>query len=390
MRVLSIFGTRPDAIKMCPLVLEMKKHPEIESLVCLSGQHREMLRQVMDVFRITEDYNLSIMRSGQTLSDILSKILLNLDPVLESAKPHIVLVHGDTSTALAAALSAFNHHIPVGHVEAGLRTSDKHVPFPEEMNRRLIAQIADYHFSPTLNSMRNLQREGITQGVYVTGNTVIDAFQTTVKENYTFAADKLNAAVALDRKIILITVHRRENWGQPLRGICAAILRLAKMYPKLLFLYPVHLNPAVRETVFPILGRQENIWLLDPLDVSDMHNLLSRSYLVMTDSGGLQEEAPAFGVPVLVLRTETERPEAVEAGTVRVVGVEEANIVREAMRLLDLQEAYSEMAHAVNPYGDGKASQRIVRHLIENKAGIEAGIYEGRNQQAAGSPVGAV
>ena len=370
MKVMSVFGTRPEAIKMCPLVLELNRHKEIESLVCLTGQHREMLRQVMDAFQIAEDYNLDIMRPKQTLSSILSGILLNMDQVLETAKPDIVLVHGDTSTSFAAALSAFNHHISVGHVEAGLRTNNKWSPFPEEMNRCLTARIADYHFAPTENNRRNLRREGVTRNIFVTGNTVIDSFHTTVKENYRFANDLLNPAAASGRKIVLITAHRRENWGHPLKNICEAILELSIRYPELLFIYPVHLNPIVRETVFPILGDKENVLLLDPLDVLDMHNLMSRSYLVMTDSGGLQEEAPAFGIPVLVLRTETERPEAVEAGTVKVVGVEKENILREAVCLIDSQAAYSKMAHAVNPYGDGNASPRIVQHLLDNEKAI--------------------
>ena len=370
MKVMSVFGTRPEAIKMCPLVLELNRHKEIESLVCLTGQHREMLRQVMDTFQIAEDYNLDIMRPKQTLSSILSGILLNMDQVLETAKPDIVLVHGDTSTSFAAALSAFNHHISVGHVEAGLRTNNKWSPFPEEMNRCLTARIADYHFAPTENNRRNLQREGVTRNIFVTGNTVIDSFRTTVEENYRFANDLLNPAAASGRKIVLITAHRRENWGHPLKNICETILELSIRYPELLFIYPVHLNPVVRETVFPILGDKENVLLLDPLDVLDMHNLMSRSYLVMTDSGGLQEEAPAFGIPVLVLRTETERPEAVEAGTVKVVGVEKENILREAVCLIDSQAAYSKMAHAVNPYGDGNASPRIVQHLLDNEKAI--------------------
>lgn len=371
MKVMSVFGTRPEAIKMCPLVLELNRHKEINSLVCLTGQHREMLRQVMDAFQIKENYNLNIMRPKQTLSGILSEILLNMDQVLENERPDIVLVHGDTSTSFAAALSAFNHHITVGHVEAGLRTFNKWSPFPEEMNRCLTARIADYHFAPTENNLHNLQREGITRGIYVTGNTVIDAFHTTVKKDYIFTNDRLNQAVASGQKLVLVTAHRRENWGQPLQNICEAILELSVRYPELRFVYPVHLNPVVRETVFHLLNNRENIMLLDPLDVLDMHNLMSRSFLVMTDSGGLQEEAPAFGVPVLVLRTETERPEAVQAGTVRVVGIEKSDILREACRLIDSCEAYSEMAHAVNPYGDGKASLRIARHLLENRNSIE-------------------
>lgn len=364
MKIMSVFGTRPEAIKMCPLVLELQKHDEIDSIVCLTGQHKEMLQQVMDAFHIKADYNLNIMRPKQTLSTIISDILLGMDSVLEEAKPDIVLVHGDTSTSFAAALAAFNHHIPVGHVEAGLRTFNKLSPFPEELNRTLTARIADYHFAPTINNKNNLSKEGVTSGVYVTGNTVIDSFKTTVQENHVYRDAQLNDLIQSDKKIVLITAHRRENWGKPLENICNAILSLAKKYPDYVFVYPVHLNPVVRETVFPILGKQQNILLLDPLDVIDMHNLMSHSYLVMTDSGGLQEEAPAFGIPVLVLRTETERPEAVEAGTVKVVGVEYDDIMREAIELIDNPSSYEKMAHAVNPYGDGKASIRIVDHLL--------------------------
>ena len=379
MKVMSVFGTRPEAIKMCPLVLELNWHKEIESLVCLTGQHREMLRQVMDAFQIREDYFLDIMRPRQTLSGMLSGILLNMDQVLETEEPDIVLVHGDTSTSFAAALSAFNHHIAVGHVEAGLRTFNKWSPFPEEMNRCLTARIADYHFAPTEHNLHHLEREGIKNGIYVTGNTVIDAFHTTVKEDYIFANDQLNHVTGSGKKIVLVTAHRRENWGQPLQNICEAILELSVRYPELCFVYPVHMNPVIRETVFRILDNRENILLLDPLDVFDMHNLMCRSFLVMTDSGGIQEEAPAFGVPVLVLRTETERPEAVEAGTVRVVGIEKGDILCETSRVIDSQEAYSEMAHAVNPYGDGKASSRIVRHLLENRGNIERRIEKKNN-----------
>ena len=363
MKVMSVFGTRPEAIKMCPLVLKLREQKDITSIVCLTGQHREMLRQVMDAFQIQEDYNLNIMRSRQTLSTIISDILMGMDGVLEEFRPDVVLVHGDTSTSFAAALAAFNHHVPVGHVEAGLRTFNKLSPFPEEMNRCLTARIADYHFAPTENNRNNLLREGVSQHIYVTGNTVIDAFHTTVRSDYVYHDQQLNELVASGRRIVLITAHRRENWGRPLENICRAILTLAKRYPDMAFVYPVHLNPVVRETVFPILRAQENVLLLEPLDVLDMHNLMSKSYLVMTDSGGLQEEAPAFGLPVLVLRTETERPEAVEAGTVKVVGVEEDVILGEAVRLIDSPEAYGQMAHAVNPYGDGKACSRIVRAL---------------------------
>ncbi len=370
MKVMSVFGTRPEAVKMCPLVLALQKHREIESLVCLTGQHREMLRQVMDAFHIREDYNLDIMRPRQTLSGVHAAILLQMDGLLEAEKPDIVLVHGDTGTSFAAALAAFHHQIPVGHVEAGLRTFNKRSPFPEEMNRCLTARIADYHFAPTENNRRNLQREGITRGVYVTGNTVMDAFATTVKKDYVFANEAIRTVAASGQKIVLVTAHRRENWGRALENICRAILALSRRYPALQFIYPVHPNPTVRQAVLPLLSGRDNILLTEPLDVPDMHNLMSRSYLVLTDSGGLQEEAPAFGVPVLVLRTETERPEAVDAGTVKMVGLETGTIVTETARLIDSPAAYARMAHAVNPYGDGKASERIVRHLLENREDI--------------------
>ena len=368
MKVMSVFGTRPEAIKMCPLVIELQQHSEIESIICLTGQHKEMLRQVMDAFNLKEDYNLNIMRQSQTVSTIVADVLLGMDSVLDEAKPDIVLVHGDTSTSFAAALAAFNHHIPVGHVEAGLRTFNKLSPFPEELNRTLTARIADYHFAPTENNRKNLFAEGVTKGVYVTGNTVIDSFKTTVKENHVFKSDKLNDLIREEKKIVLITAHRRENWGQPLENICNAIKDLANRYTDMAFVYPVHLNPVVRKTVFSVLDSFENVYLLDPLDVIDMHNLMNKSYLVMTDSGGLQEEAPAFGIPVLVLRTETERPEAVEAGTVKVVGVEKETIIREARNLIDNLNEYEKMAHSVNPYGDGNAAPRIAKVLLEQNS----------------------
>ena len=370
MKVMCVFGTRPEAIKMCPLVLELKKHQEIDCVVCLTGQHREMLTQVMEAFDIKEDYNLNIMRPKQTVSTIVSDILLKMDEVIAEAKPDIVLVHGDTSTSFAAALAAFNNHVKVGHVEAGLRTFNKFSPFPEEMNRCLTARIADFHFAPTLNNYNNLKREGVENGVYVTGNTVIDSFKITVKNDYSYLDPNIDAILKNNRKIVLITAHRRENWGEPLKNICEAILELAKEYSDIDFVYPVHLNPVVREMVFPILSKQENVHLLDPLNVLDMHNLMSRSYLVMTDSGGLQEEAPSFGIPVLVLRTETERPEAVEAGTVKVVGVNKKNIIENAKELIDDSSKYNNMAHSVNPYGDGNASKRIVEHLLVNEVSI--------------------
>lgn len=367
LKVMSVFGTRPEAIKMCPLVLEMQKEEAIESVVCLTGQHRQMLNQVMDIFGIQGNYNLDIMRPKQTLTTITTDILVKIENVLQKEKPDIVLVHGDTSTSFAVALAAFYQKIPVGHVEAGLRTFNKYSPFPEEMNRCLTGQLAEYHFAPTERNKQNLSREGITDNVFITGNTVIDAFKTTVKENYKFKALELQNFDAKAGRTILLTAHRRENLGEPLKNICQAVKRIVEEFTDVQVVYPVHLNPVVRETVFSILGKTERVHLIEPLDVEDMHNLMNRSYLVMTDSGGLQEEAPSCGVPVLVLRTETERPEAVEAGTVKVVGVEKLNIYENAKLLLEDKEKYDEMAHAVNPYGDGHASERIVKYLLKTR-----------------------
>lgn len=365
LKVMSVFGTRPEAIKMCPLVKKLEEEESIESIVCLTGQHREMLQQVIDIFGTTVHYNLDIMRPRQTLTTIATSVLEKMESVLEKEQPDIVLVHGDTSTSFIAALAAFYRQIPVGHVEAGLRTFDKHSPFPEEMNRCLTGRIADLHFAPTVNNEKNLNNEGIRDGVYVTGNTVIDAFQTTVKENYVYKDAKLNDIDLTGKRCILMTAHRRENLGIPLQNICTAVKRIVEDYPDVEVVYPVHMNPAVRETAEKILGNSDRIHLIEPLDVEDMHNLMARSYLVMTDSGGLQEEAPSCGVPVLVLRTETERPEAVEAGTVKVVGVQEEDIYLQAQKLLTDKEAYDKMAKSVNPYGDGHASERIVKILLD-------------------------
>ncbi len=365
MKVMSVFGTRPEAIKMCPLILELQKHSEIESVVCLTGQHRELLHQVMKIFKIEAKYDLNIMQPKQTLTTIAVRILEKFEEVLKTEKPDIVLVHGDTSTSFLAALAAFYQQIPVGHVEAGLRTYDKYSPFPEEMNRSLIGKIADLHFAPTKNNKDNLEKENIIQNVYVTGNTVIDTFQTTVKEGYQYKDSDLQKIDFRDKRCILMTAHRRENLGQPLVNICRAVKRMVEKYSDIEVVYPVHMNPAVRDTATEILGDMDRVHLIHPLDVEDMHNLMSKSYFVMTDSGGLQEEAPACGVPVLVLRTETERPEAVEAGTVKVVGVEEENIYKEAKVLLTEKDSYHQMAHAVNPYGDGHSSERIVKHILE-------------------------
>ena len=363
-KVLVVFGTRPEAIKMCPLVLELKKHKNIECKVCLTGQHREMLDQVMEAFGIISDYNLDIMKTRQTLTTITTSVLEGMEAILKDEKPDVVLVHGDTTTSYAAALASFYQQIPVGHVEAGLRTGNIYSPFPEEMNRLLTDRISTYYFAPTELNRKNLINEGIKEKVYVTGNTVIDSFAYTVSDKYSYHDDKLNEIDFENRKVILVTAHRRENLGKPLENICNAIKTLSERYKDVQVIYPVHLNPAVRDTVFSILSGIDNVLLTDPVDVLDMHNMMSRCYMVMTDSGGLQEEAPHFGKPVLVLRTETERPEAVEAGTVSVVGVDEQIILNEASKLIEHSYAYECMARAVNPYGDGHACEKIVNILI--------------------------
>ena len=365
LKVMTVFGTRPEAIKMAPLVLELQKRDEIESIVCLTAQHRQMLDMVMDMFGITADYDLNIMRERQTLAGITTRALSGLDDVMREAKPDVVLVHGDTTTTLAGSMAAFYNQIKVGHVEAGLRTYDKYSPFPEEMNRRITGVIADFHFSPTISNKRNLLRETVDESkIYITGNTVIDAIHYTVKEDYKFKDEKLAKVDYKNRRVILVTAHRRENLGEPLENICNAIKRLADEFKDTEIIYPVHLNPAVREVAFKILGDTENVHLIEPLDVDELHNLMSRCFMVMTDSGGLQEEAPALGKPVLVLRQETERPEAIAAGTAKLAGTDEERVYRLAKELLTSEAEYSKMAHAVNPYGDGRASERIADALL--------------------------
>ena len=361
---MTIFGTRPEAIKMAPLALELQKRPNIRALCCVTAQHREMLDSVLEIFKLKPDYDLNIMQPRQTLSTITSKCLLGMDDVLNEAKPDLVLVHGDTSTTFAGALAAFYHQIPVGHVEAGLRTYDKWSPFPEEMNRKMVGAIADLHFCPTVTNRDNLQRENITKGVFLTGNTVIDALQTTVVKDFTFAEDVLNDLDYDNRKVILVTCHRRENYGQPMTNIMTALRRIADAFPEVELVYPVHLSPVVQEAAHKYLDNHPRIHLIAPLAVDEMHNLMARCYLVMTDSGGLQEEAPALGKPVLVLRRETERPEAVAAGTVQLAGTEEEHIFSMAETLLKDPAAYAAMAHAVNPYGDGQACRRIAEGIL--------------------------
>lgn len=361
-KILSVFGTRPEAIKMSPLVLELQKHEAIESVVCITAQHREMLDSVMDFFHITADDDLNIMAKGQTLSDITAKALKGLESVYAKHKPDMVLVHGDTTTTFAGALAAFYAQIPVGHVEAGLRTFDPSSPFPEEMNRCLVGKIADCHFCPTAKNAENLRAEGISSNVFVTGNTVIDAMAYTVSEKG-FDSQELSS-LPLSERVVALTCHRRENYGKPMENIFCAVRRLAEKYPSVSFVYPVHLSPVVRDCANKHLSECANIHLIEPLDAADMHRLMSRSYMVMTDSGGIQEEAPALGKPVLVLRRETERPEAVTAGTVALAGTDEADIFRLGCELLDDEVAYAKMAKAVNPYGDGNACPRIAQAIL--------------------------
>ena len=364
-KIMSVFGTRPEAIKMAPLVLELQKHPEITSLVCITAQHRQMLDSVMEQFGISADYDLDIMSSGQDLTDITTRVLLRMREVLREVKPDMVLVHGDTTTTFAGALAAFYEKIPVGHVEAGLRTFDRYGPFPEEMNRSLVGRIASLHFAPTASNERNLQKESVYGDIHVTGNTVIDAMAYTVRGDQ-FTSAQLNAIDFSGKRLVALTCHRRENYGEPMRNIFTAVRKIALQHPDVLIVYPVHLSPVVRNTANEILSGIENIQLIDPLDAVDMHRLMARSFFVMTDSGGIQEEAPALGKPVLVLRRETERPEAVEAGTVKLAGTETDDIVRLANALLEDEGFYNAMAKAVNPYGDGRACPRIAQAILHH------------------------
>lgn len=356
-KVMTIFGTRPEAIKMAPLVLELQKSPEhFESIVTVTAQHREMLDQVLNIFEITPDYDLNIMKNRQTLVDVTVKGLEGLDKVMKEVNPDIVLVHGDTTTTFIASLAAFYNQIVVGHVEAGLRTWNKYSPYPEEMNRQMTGVIADLHFSPTSKSANNLLGENKnSENIFITGNTAIDALKTTVKEQY---EHEILSKIGNDR-LILLTAHRRENLGEPMRNMFRAIKRIVDEQKDVQVVYPVHLNPVVRELANEVLGNNSRIHLIEPLDVIDFHNFAARSHLILTDSGGVQEEAPSLGVPVLVLRDTTERPEGIEAGTLKLAGTEEDNIYRLATELLTDKAAYEKMAKAVNPYGDGNASKRI-------------------------------
>ena len=358
-KVMSVFGTRPEAIKMAPLVKALAEREHFESICCLTGQHREMLDSVMEIFKLKGDYDLNIMQKQQTLSSITTRAILGMETVLQEAKPDLILVHGDTSTTFAGALAAFYHQIPVGHVEAGLRTYDKYSPFPEEMNRTLVGDIAELHFSPTTANAENLKKEAIKGEVFITGNTVIDAMKTTVREDYRFSTEVLNELDFENRRVIVLTCHRRENYGKPMHDILSAVRKLVESHPEVEVVYPVHLSPVVRRCAQEELGGMDRVHLIDPVDVEEMHNLMARCYFVMTDSGGLQEEAPAMGKPVLVLRKETERPEAVAAGTVKLAGVDHEEVLRLGAQLLEDPSIYAQMAHAVNPYGDGEACGRI-------------------------------
>lgn len=362
-KVMAIFGTRPEAVKMAPLVLELKRRSEdFETIVTVTAQHREMLDQVLEIFRITPDFDLNIMKRQQTLAHITTRVLEGLDKVMKQTNPDIVLVHGDTTTTFAASLAAYYNQIAVGHVEAGLRTWNKYSPYPEEMNRQLTGIMADLHFSPTEKSRQNLIEENKpADRVVVTGNTGIDALKTTVSPDYTHPVlDQLAG-----KRLVLMTAHRRENLGSNMQQMFRAIRRLAEKHPDIHVLYPVHLNPAVRQTAEEILGSHERIQLIEPLSVIDFHNVAARSYLILTDSGGIQEEAPSLGVPVLVLRDTTERPEGIDAGTLKLAGTDEDTIFRLADELLNDREAYEKMAGASNPYGDGEASGRIADAIIE-------------------------
>ena len=366
LKLMTVFGTRPEAIKMCPLVLEMRKYPEyIQPIVAVTAQHREMLDQVLDLFGIVPDYDLNIMTSGQTLYDVTTRALMGLKPVMEEAKPDMVLVHGDTTTTFAGALAAFYAQIPVGHVEAGLRTGNKYSPYPEEMNRKLTGAIADMHFAPTATSKGNLLKENVNPAsILITGNTVIDALQTTVHGDYHFADEDFNRVFATGHKLILMTTHRRENLGEPMRHVYRALKSVLETHENVEAIFPVHKNPKVREIVNQELGHLSRVHLIEPMDYEPFANLMAKVDIVLTDSGGIQEEAPALGKPVLVLRDTTERPEAVEAGTVKLVGTAYENVLRETNRLLDDDEHYRSMAEAANPYGDGKACERIIKAIL--------------------------
>jgi UDP-N-acetylglucosamine 2-epimerase (non-hydrolysing) len=366
-KIAVIFGTRPDTIKMASIILELKKEKKFFKVITIAtAQHRQMLDQVLKIFRIAPNYDLNIMVPQQSLVTLTRNTIGKLDEVLLKEHPDMVLVQGDTTTTFVGSLVAFYHQIPVGHIEAGLRTNDKANPFPEEINRRLTSAITDLHFAPTETSKKALLKENISgKSIFVTGNTVIDALNIAIKKNYKFSVPILNEVISQKKKIILLTMHRRENWGKPMKGACNAVKRLALQYPEFNFVFPVHLNPIVKEVVYNTLENLKNVFLIAPLDYSDFVNFMAKTYLIITDSGGVQEEGPHFGVPILVLRKVTERPEAVKFGTVKLVGLDEEVIFKTAKKLIDSQAAYKKMASAVNPYGDGLSSKRTVQ-IIKN------------------------
>jgi len=370
-KIAVIFGTRPDTIKMAPIILELQKYPEyFDVLTIATAQHRQMLDQVLDVFKIKPDYDLDIMAPKQTLASLTAKIITGIDEVLAKENPDMVLVQGDTSTTCIGSLAAFYRQIPVGHVEAGLRTNDKANPFPEEINRRITGCITDLHFAPTKTAKNSLLKENVDpKTIFVTGNTVVDALEYSVKENYQFTVPILNEVVSQKKKVVLVTMHRRENWGKPMEGAASAIKRLAQKYPDFSFIFPMHLNPIVRDAVNPILKDMSNVLLIEPLDYLDFVNIMAKSYLILTDSGGVQEEGPHFGIPILCLRYVTERPDAVDYGTVKLVGLDEEAIYSTALQLIEDPNEYKKMATAINPYGDGLSSERTIK-IIKNYFGM--------------------
>ena len=366
LKVMSVFGTRPEAIKMCPLVKELNKEEKIESIICVTGQHREMLDAVLEIFNVKPDYDLNIMSHGQTIIDVSNKVLRGVDNVIKECNPDLVLVHGDTSTTLNGALAAFYNKVPVGHVEAGLRSGDIYSPFPEEGNRKLTGAITTLHFCPTESNKENLKKENITDNVYITGNTVIDALISVINKEHEFTDKSLNNIDFDNNKVILVTAHRRENWGEPMKNIFSAIKQIAVENENVQIIFPMHKNPLVREIARESFrGVEDKVFLIEPLEYVDFANLMSKCYLIMTDSGGIQEEAPALGKPVIVLRTETERPEAVEAGTVVLAGVEKEEVYKIADKLIKDKEAYDKMAQAINPYGTGESCKKIVSLILD-------------------------
>ena len=368
-KVCSVFGTRPEAIKMAPLVKELQSREELDAKVLVTAQHREMLDSVLELFDITPDFDLNIMKHGQTITDITTRVLHGVGEIFEQERPDLVLVHGDTTTTFAAALASFYQKIAVGHVEAGLRTGNIYSPYPEEMNRKLTGSLATYHFSPTVMNVENLLRENIsTENIVITGNTVIDALLSVTDKPYRFEIDELNEIDETKQKLLLLTCHRRENWGEPMKQIFEAINELTKKNPNVVVVFPMHKNPSIRELARTYFGTNSSVRLIEPLDYEPFANLMKKSHLILTDSGGIQEEAPALGKPVLVLRTETERPEAVKAGTVKIAGIEKEKIVQLADELLNSQKAYDEMAQAANPYGDGTASKQIADFIVSRRS----------------------